>query len=53
MKAKKFSKKLIINKVTIANLSKESLKDVRGGGDPTLSYLPYTICDSMRLRCVC
>jgi hypothetical protein len=35
MKQRTFSKKLVINKVTIANLSNEELAAVRGGDDGT------------------
>jgi hypothetical protein len=60
MKAKKFSKKLTINKATIANLSKDKQEDVRGGINPTNYYTcPYTLCpytdcgDSIVVVCYC
>jgi hypothetical protein len=56
MKAKTFSKKLIIKKATIVNLSKEAQKEVEGGAIKTfpLTYCPFTACgDSIVIACVC
>ena len=43
MKSKKFNRKLVLNKNTIADLSIIELKDIYGGADPPRSY-PYTGC---------
>ncbi|MGD2091702.1 MAG: class I lanthipeptide [Candidatus Aminicenantes bacterium] len=42
MKTKKFSKKLKINKTTVANLSEHAMYKVKGGSRPG-SYCP-TVC---------
>jgi hypothetical protein len=62
MKIKKFSKKLNINKSTIANLSQDNQDEVRGGVKPTgftictcpYTQCPYTDCgDSIHSPCYC
>lgn len=40
MKTKKFSKRLVLNKETVANLSSKEKNKVKGGGLPTW----YTLC---------
>lgn len=42
MKRKKINTKLILNKSTVANLSKETLKNVKGAG----TGITCTVCDT-------
>ena len=44
MKAKVLSKKLTINKKTIANLISTEMKDVRGGYH--ITFAPWETCDN-------
>ena len=50
MKAKKISKKIQINKETVANLDESQLKDVKGGIHINESFVPET-CQSICYNC--
>ena len=50
MKAKKFNKKLVLNKMTVANLNNDEKGMVLGGGTEPLQCLPesaYSDCASI------
>ena len=49
MKQKKFTKKLVLNKQTIADLAHPQMKGVKGGG--TYTCYPCTIYDSVCPTC--
>lgn len=64
MKTKEFNKVLVLNKKTIANLSKNSMEDVHGGadtavcfteGEPScISKCPMSVCGGNPLSvCIC
>jgi hypothetical protein len=46
VKAKKFIKKLVLNKKTISNLNKQEMGKVNGGEPPSIVNGPFT-CDSI------
>jgi hypothetical protein len=42
MKAKKFNKKLVLNKATISNLNVDEVKTIKGGEPETIRICPIT-----------
>ena len=50
MKIKDLSKKLVLNKTTIANLENEEMKNVKGGAW-TINYTCYPSCLSVGHLC--
>lgn len=52
MKKKNFSKKLVLNKKTIANLPKENMDSIRGGSIPTVLDICFSRSLCTHLDCV-
>lgn len=54
MNAKTFSKKLVLNKETIAHLNNKQMRDIYGGEpDPSLFYTCTTVGTSEFFCCKC
>ncbi len=56
MKAKKFNKKLSLNKKTVANLNNGQMNDVLGGVHKTTTTAPFcqfSCVDTCRITCDC
>lgn len=53
MKPKNFSKRLILNKKTIADLNNKKMKDVLGGGDTVPWTCPYPRCFPYKTETTC
>jgi hypothetical protein len=51
MKAKKFSKKLALNKETVSNLKSDEMKDVYGGIGLTKKWSNCIVCTAIPYNC--
>jgi len=47
MKTKKFTKKMVLNKETVVNISSANMNHVKGGSQlPCLTEFPFTYCQN-------
>lgn len=52
MKAKRFQKKLVLKKQTVANLKKSEMRSLNGGGMNCGNPVTYPPCDTFKNSCI-